>query len=345
MEEDNIHSATTNSYYGAGVEAAAKAYLNSVCCKSIISPSSRQPSDTNTTFSVSPPSGLPTDTKSKSKYFSPERKYTKMAITPKKKNIKYSKSESVKSIRLVKQKTIVKSRMFMNSPNSIYAAVSTQYRIDGSDLANLPSLEDILLIIYIHFGGCKIFEDSFDTIINSEECLSLDLIERALNDSVRHLCANECYLRAFHGIREFTFLWRDLVSDNDVNKAELLQGWCCKIQPPMLKDNTKSKDQKRRRLPLIYVSPCGREFNTKTKVINYMNKKMSTSSSFDKMTPKTSTSTKSTQLINITNDINSLYSPFGLIEELYIDNPWKFLVSTICLNVTTRAQLDTGELY
>jgi len=128
MEEDNIHSATTNSYYGAGVEAAAKVYLNSVCCKSIISPSSRQPTGIDTTFSVSPPSGLPTDTKSKSKYFSPEHKYTKMAITPKKKNIRHSKSESVKSIRLVKQKTIVKSRMFMNSPNSIYAAVSNQYK-------------------------------------------------------------------------------------------------------------------------------------------------------------------------------------------------------------------------
>jgi len=324
-----MDSATTN-HYDAGVEAAARAYLNSVCCKSI-----------------SPPTGLPSVTKSKSKYFSPERKYTKMANTPQKKNIKHSKSESVKSIRLVKQKTIVKSRMFMNSPNSIYAAVS-QYKnlldaIDGSDLANLPSLDDILLIVYIHFGGCKTFEDSFDAIIDSEE-LSLDLIERALNDSVRHLCANECYLRAFMPIREFTFLWRDMVSDNDVNKAELLQGWCCKIQP-MLKDNTKSKDQKRRRLPLIYASPCGKEFNSKAKVINYMNKKMSTSSSFDKMSPKTSTSCKSTSLISITNGINPLFSVFGLIEELYIDDPWKLLVSTICLNVTTRAQLDVGELY
>ena len=337
MQEDNIHSTTIKSYYGAGVEAAAKAYLNSVCCKST-SPV-KQITDTDTTLS-SPTSGQPTDTKSKSKYFSPERKYTKMAITPKKKNIKHSKA--VKSIRLVKQKTIVKSRMFMNSPNSIYAAVSNQYKnlldaIDGSDLANLPSLDDILLIVYIHFGGCKIFEDSFDTIINSDECLSLDLIERALNNSVRHLCANECYLRAFHGIREFTFLWRDMVSDNDVNKAELLQGWCCKIQP-------KSKDQRRCRLPLIYASPCGREFNTKAKVINYMNKKMSTSSSFDVMTSITSTSCQSTSLINITNNINPLFSPFGLIEELYIDDPWKLLVSTICLNVTTRAQLDTGEL-
>ena len=323
-----MDSATTNSYYGAGVEAAAKAYLNSVCCKSSISPSSREP----------------TNIKSKSKYFSPKHKYTKMAITPKKKNIKHNKS--VKSIRLVKQKTIVKSRMFMNSLNSIYAAVSNNLvsmldAIDGSDLASSPSLDDILLIVYIHFGGCKTFEDSFDTIINSEE-LSLDLIERALNNSVRHLCENECYLRAFHGIREFTFLWRDLVSDNDVNKAQLLQGWCCKIRP-MLKDNTKSKDQKRRRLPLIYASPCGREFNTKTKVINYMNKKMSTSSSFDVMSPKISTSAS---LISITNELNPLFSPFGLIEELFIDDdPWKLLVSTICLNVTTRAQLDVGELY
>ena len=49
---------------------------------------------------------------------------------------------------------------------------------------------------------------------------------------------------------------------------------------------------------------------------------------------------RSTPLIDITNNINALYSPFGLLEELFLDDPWKLLVSTICLNVTTRQQVD-----
>jgi len=52
------------------------------------------------------------------------------------------------------------------------------------------------------------------------------------------------------------------------------------------------------------------------------------------------TTATSSRLIDILNNINPQYSPFGLIEELFLDDPWKLLVSTICLNVTTRAQVD-----
>jgi len=33
-------------------------------------------------------------------------------------------------------------------------------------------------------------------------------------------------------------------------------------------------------------------------------------------------------------------SPFGLLEELFVDDPWKLLISTIFLNRTTRVQVD-----
>lgn len=35
-------------------------------------------------------------------------------------------------------------------------------------------------------------------------------------------------------------------------------------------------------------------------------------------------------------------SPFGLLEELFRDNPWRLLLSTIMLNRTTRAQVDVA---
>ena len=35
-----------------------------------------------------------------------------------------------------------------------------------------------------------------------------------------------------------------------------------------------------------------------------------------------------------------MHSPLGLLEELFLHDPWRLLVSTICLNVTTRPQVD-----
>ncbi|CAN0065822.1 unnamed protein product, partial [Choristocarpus tenellus] len=35
-----------------------------------------------------------------------------------------------------------------------------------------------------------------------------------------------------------------------------------------------------------------------------------------------------------------LWSPFGLLEELLTDDPWRLLLSCIMLNQTTRSQVD-----
>jgi adenine-specific DNA glycosylase len=38
--------------------------------------------------------------------------------------------------------------------------------------------------------------------------------------------------------------------------------------------------------------------------------------------------------------IQDVTSPFGLLEELFVDNPWLLLLSTILLNRTSRVQVD-----
>ena len=269
----------------------------------------------------------------------------------------------------------------MTSPSSIYAAVCTYDALfdalHGADDLDMDQphrkqVEDLLLIIHIHFGSCSIFEESFDTILSCEsekagkgaEELPFDVIEMAVHKSVRHLCDEECFLRAYHPIREFTFLWRDVIIDHPsddvaaasspsaspsrhMKKEHLLDGWSCQLIPKCngeKSDDAKSGETKRKKrespAPIIFISPDGIEFDTKSKAISNMNKSFtSMQQSISPCIQQPGTST-STQLIDITAKMNNLYSPLGLLEELFIDDPWKLLVSTICLNVTTRQQVD-----
>ena len=213
---------------------------------------------------------------SKSKYFTPQLGQSK---TPMKR--KRSQNNESKMISLVKrkQKSKVKCPMFMSSPSSVYACV-TRYNslldaLHGGDI-DLSQHEDVLLICYIHFGACPIFVREFDTIIEKKN-VNLRDIEEALIVSVRHLCPKECFLRAHASIREYTFLWRDLIINDGgggssgllsprhrLKKEDLLSGWSCKLLPM----NQMNESEK----PLIYISPDCKEFNTKSKAINYMNK-------------------------------------------------------------------------
>ena len=284
---------------------------------------------------------------SKSKYFTPKLGQSK---TPMKRKCTQSNESKMISLVKRKQRSKVKCPMFMSSPSSVYACV-TRYNslldaLHGGDI-DLSQHEDVLLICYIHFGACPIFVREFDTIIDKKN-VNLRDIEEALIVSVRHLCPKECFLRAHASIREYTFLWRDLIINDGgggssgllsprrrLKKEDLLSGWSCKLLPM----NQMNESEK----PLIYISPDCKEFNTKSKAINYMNK---TGYEYSSMQSKISlsktqqTTATSSRLIDILNNINPQYSPFGLIEELFLGDPWKLLVSTICLNVTTRAQVD-----
>ena len=356
-----------------------------------------------------------------------------------------TQTKKKKLIHLTKQKPTVKSIMFMNSPTSIYAAVTKYHSLvqglhgsedvlsynyntktaDGHGATNADGfprvdrrvdnmetdIESALVLINIHFGACPMFEQEFDDILSYHTSgnnnhtdyededegstnnrgsitsgngsgLTLEVIEEAFHRSVRHLCPCECFLRAYYSVREFTFLWRDLIIQEEgstdssatagsspsrkrrFTKETLLSGWTCQLlpRPPSKKkareeededdDATSNRKLVKRPSPLVYVSPNETEFATKTKAINYMNKKIVHNSTAS-MQPQSihlqqrttnanmsKAATSTTLLIQTTTKINPIYSPFGLLEELFIHDPWKLLVSTICLNVTTRPQVD-----
>ena len=109
---------------------------------------------------------------------------------------------------------------------------------------------------------------------------------------------------------------------------------------------------------IVYLSPSGTEYRTKASVVKAMNqnhrnnldattsKHASSLVNFDTMSKNieaspTKCTRQSSALINHTTKLNPLYSPLGLLEELFVDDPWRLLVSTICLNVTTRGQVDS----
>ena len=297
-----------------------------------------------------------------------------------------------------KQKPVVKSRMFMKSDSSIYAAICRcDSLLQTLSVANIHRDDDnnnnrhhLLSIIDAQFGTCPIFKEHFDDAIlassSSIESLSttdsIIFIEQALHSSVRHLCSKECFLRAYLPIREFCKLWRDIEIHESIGttRGQLLHGWRCVLVPPDSKPRDEvgvnedvaaesvehvqgEKKRKRNKSSpaIVYVSPDGTEYSTKRNVVAFMNNEYSKSveaspskhaSSPTIMTSRLSPLLKNrvasptrcsewcSSLVYCQAKMNPLLSPLGLLEELFLDNPWRLLVSTICLNITTRGQVD-----
>jgi hypothetical protein len=293
-------------------------------------------------------------------------------------------------INLVKQKPTVKSPMFMNSASSIFAAVC---KCDSllqtlSDDTCTKSRDSILAVVNDHFGACPIFKQHFETTLASfckTSSAAKDIVEQSLHSSVRHLCSDECFLRAYLPIREYCMLWRDITIHESLGKTkdQLLHEWRCRLVPPtsepmrqteasdsvenIAQDSAASETvgRKRKRIkrtPIVYVSPSGTEYITKASIIKSMNRSyckndLETTPSKhaspmimkvkgDRSPPKKrivspmKCSGQLNALIHRTTILNPLFSPLGLLEELFVNDPWRLLVSTICLNVTTRGQVD-----
>ncbi len=288
----------------------------------------------------------------------------------KRKRTTSSNKEIPTLINLVKQKPTVKSPMFMNSTSSIFAAVckcDSMLQSLCCDDINAKSHDCILAIIDDHFGACPIFNQTFETTLEASHKSSSPsntIIEQILHTSTRHLCSNECFLRAYLPVREFCLLWRDMTIHESIGrtKEQLLHEWRCRLVPQKSQvSRLTKKDHKRNSsMSIVYVSPSGDEYKTKSSVIKFLNRiycqdalektplkqsplkvKGVASSNNIRIVSPTKCSGLRNVLIQHTINLNPLFSPLGLLEELFVNNPWRLLVSTICLNVTTRRQVDS----
>ncbi|CAM9459280.1 unnamed protein product, partial [Hapterophycus canaliculatus] len=167
---------------------------------------------------------------------------------------------------------------------------------------------------------------------------------------VRHICTELCYLRAYEPARKWHAL-RIAVARAGAS-TKVLSGWSVRMDGGAEAGHSWRID---------YVSPDGSVFPSAKPVLVALGLTQSgvadrsTSPSSVRRKRRTSTALPQTVVVseipNCSPDGPAYLmknprartfppSPFGLIEELLTDDPWKLLIGCIMLNQTTRSQMD-----
>jgi hypothetical protein len=185
----------------------------------------------------------------------------------------------------------------------------------------------------VPFKECSIFQERWGDCSGGVHCCvccccdgdeTAECWRRAqdrLNKAVRHLCGNRCYMKAFAPYRRWYSLRQHLGEDLEIPSVNLaLSGWRCTL----LSDGST--------LPrTAFLSPDGKRFYT----FRQVTKELRTTRRFSKKRGRS-------QLPPDSFFMAPTESPYGLLEELFVDDPWRLLLSTILLNRTTRVQVDPG---
>eukprot|EP00977_Amphora_coffeiformis_P017855 scaffold5987_cov203-Amphora_coffeaeformis.AAC.6 len=154
--------------------------------------------------------------------------------------------------------------------------------------------------------------------------------EVVLEDSVRHLCDKQCFLRAFQPYRTCYDLHKRVKSAVTVrSEGSPLEGWTCRLKansrpPKVFFENENGK--KFPNIPQVLKSLAEQEAPDR---VESKQRRM-------KSTVASAVSEKYPHLLLEV----SVRSPLGLLEELLTDDPWSLLLSTVMLNRTSRAQVD-----
>jgi endonuclease III len=294
-------------------------------------------------------------------------------VTPEQPNARKSNTKKGKLVGpfriVVQRKSSVKNLCDMDSSSSTLAAVNKYKSISNALWSRHPKAGFRTTILH-HFGKCNVFRRCFEpheeksTSPYFDEESSMSLLEISVHKSVRHLCGNACFLRTYLPIREYSFLWRDFIIDDSYvgesgesrddgdcvpTKAQVMNGWICQLIPPAyvsaivpdVETETKkpAKVKVERSPSIIFVSSSGEEIDKRAKLEKHLNCLYKTSPESFQHTEATTTP-QTNPLYEYVESINPLFSPLGLLEELFTNDPWKLLVSTILLNKTQRAQVD-----
>lgn len=231
------------------------------------------------------------------------------------------------------------SKHFVTSPSSPFSSLPyiSKSIIQGLGQASSddgkPSMID-------HFRSCDVFQ----AIYKSHEDRSEDT---RITSSVRHLCPHECYLTAFAPVREWNYLRKAISECSDDPPDSLLKHWHCKL---LLRPSSRPNVQ------VAFCSPDGDVLTSKVAVLRKLGlfhgkyvfrNRMGTDSPGMRRGRKRKLefvkdmSTLETMASSVADtETTTIDSPFGLLEELFHDNPWRLLLSTVLLNRTTRQQVD-----
>lgn len=203
------------------------------------------------------------------------------------------------------------------------------------------------------FMSCSVFSERYDKS------------NRNVEHACRHLCSRGCFYWSYAPAREWHSLREAVRSISGTSPDRILDRWRC-----ILAADTGGVFR------VQFISPDGNAFDNAAEVLKALNcssgvrsVKSSRISATSRAAVRASTKlmkrkrseTKNASTLTIappvlprqkssglfdtgnvascTND--KAWSPFGLLEELFVDDPWKLLLSTILLNRTTRRQVDS----
>ncbi|CAM9151242.1 unnamed protein product [Discosporangium mesarthrocarpum] len=163
---------------------------------------------------------------------------------------------------------------------------------------------------------------------------------------VRHLCNRLCYLHAYEPCRKWHTLRRAVVDSG--GSSRLLDQWAVRIGKGRDPERSGTKAVPWR---ISYVSPHGEEYSSVSRVLKILGLADSPSAevSGESMLKSQGRHVEIARPEGPSfllkegaeaGDKNFPYSPFGLIEEMLTDDPWRLLLSCIMLNQTTRSQVD-----
>ena len=160
-------------------------------------------------------------------------------------------------------------------------------------------------------------------------------LEEHLENSVRHLCDCQCFLRAFTPYRNWFALQTSLIASPHIQpESSVLEGWRCRLvaqsRPPRVtfeKSNGMTLETARRVLDL-------HERDGQDGTIPMKRRKRLAHTDTNNVSDTFSHRYPHRPLRE------SVRSPLGLLEELVAHSPWRLLLSTIMLNRTSRVQVD-----
>ena len=192
-----------------------------------------------------------------------------------------------------------------------------------------------------------------------------DKNKRNVEHACRHLCARGCFYWSYAPAREWHGLREAVRSISGTSPDRILHRWRC-----ILAADTSGGDGEPK-FRVQFISPDGSTFDNVAEALKALNcsssrvVKSSRISATSRAAVRASTKTgkrkkpDATDLSTLppvlprqqlsglfdnrtgpTHDNDKAWSPFGLLEELFADDPWKLLLSTILLNRTTRRQVD-----
>lgn len=148
--------------------------------------------------------------------------------------------------------------------------------------------------------------------------------------AARHLCTKQCYFCAYTIPREWYAVCKK-VHRSPMAKVLVEEEWKCIFNDMNPQD-------------IVFVSSIGKKFHSKVSLLQYLGKRLEEQSVPRKSLfhPSMITTTKilppsGDRIISAFSPPNS---PYGLLEELFVNDPWKLLMSAIFLNRTSRRIVD-----